>query len=47
MGVTCCRSFFGAVVPSGTSIPQKILVCGLTFPVRFVDKLYSEFVLLP
>jgi hypothetical protein len=46
-GVTCCRSFFDSVVPSGTSIPQKILVCGLNFPVRFVDKLYSEFVLLP
>ena len=47
VGVTCCRSFFDSVVPAGTSIPQKILACGLTFPVRFVDKLYSEFVLLP
>jgi hypothetical protein len=46
-GVTCCRSFFDTVVPAGRSIPQKILVCGLNFPVRFVDKLYSEFVLLP
>jgi hypothetical protein len=48
VGVSCTESFFGgAVVPSGTALPQRVLTYGLTTSLRSVDKLYSEQVLLP
>lgn len=47
VGVTCSSSFFGGTVPMGTPVPQRIFAANRTMPVRSIDKLYSELVLLP